>query len=120
MTELERDSGNQYRETLEQLVQKESIQDLNRRSQHLVESIKKAIEEALPKTEQIKKKWISKETLELIQQKRLFKLKRDESKEADTRYKKSCNDVKAAVREDKKDGLMHSAIILKNIMVSLK
>ena len=70
--------------------------------QHLVESIKKAIEETLPKTEQIKKKWISKETLELIQQKRLFKLKRDESKEADTRYKKSCNDVKAAVREDKK------------------
>jgi len=48
----------------------------------------------------ITKKWITPETLSLVQEKRILKKKRDSSELADREYRQKCNKVRKAARAD--------------------
>ena len=49
----------------------------------------------------ITKKWVTLETLSLVQEKRILKKKRDSSELADMEYRQKCNEVRKAARADK-------------------
>ena len=60
------------------------------------------MEEVVPETKKIKKKWITEGTLKMIQEKRALKTRRDHPEQADKEYKQLCNKVKKATRMEGK------------------
>jgi len=77
------------------------IQDLDTRTNLLTKAIQEAIEKTVPLTEKIKKKWITEETLQMIQEKRRLRGNRDQSEAAEREYKERCKQVTTAVRTDR-------------------
>jgi hypothetical protein len=93
-----------YRQALErnlQELEEEHACNLESRTVKLTAAINNAVEEAVPEEERIRKKWITQETLRLVQEKRELKLRRDTSDVAERKYKDSCNMVRKAARNDK-------------------
>ena len=68
----------------------------------LAEVLSAAVTEVIPKVEKIDKKWISAKRLELVNEKRLLRLRRDDSIQAMSKYKAQCNEVRKSAREDKR------------------
>jgi len=64
-------------------------------------AMEKATKETIPEKEMITKKWITLETLSLIQEKRILKKKRDSNEQADREYQQKCNKVRKAAKADK-------------------
>ena len=77
------------------------VQDLDTRMNLLTKAIQEAIEKTVPLTEKIKKKWITEETLQMIQEKRRLRGNRDQSEAAEREYKERCKQVTTAVRTDR-------------------
>ena len=94
--------SNAYRVALERhLGQAEPSQDLDENARRIAMAMEKAAEETIPEKEMITKKWITPETLSLVQEKRILKKKRDTSELADREYRQKCNKVRKAARADK-------------------
>ena len=55
----------------------------------------------IPEKEMITKKWITPETLSLVQEKRILKKKKNSTELADREYRQKCNEVQKAARADK-------------------
>jgi len=99
---LQTNIAQQYRQQLdESLNSLEAVEDLDKRTDMLVAAINSSIEEVLPVEKRIRNKWISKETLEKVKQKRKLKLHRDQSESAEAEYRRKCNEVRKATRGDK-------------------
>ena len=98
--------SNAYRVALERhLGQAEPSQDLDENAKRIAMAMEKAAEETIPEKEMITKKWITPETLSLVQEKRILKKKRDSSELADREYRQKCNEVRKAARADKANWL---------------
>ena len=69
--------SNAYRVALERhLGQAEPLQDLDENVKKIAMAMEKAAEKTIPEKEMITKKWITLETLSLVQEKRILKKKR--------------------------------------------
>ena len=80
--------SNAYRVALERhFGQAEPSQDLDENAKRIAMAMEKAAEET------ITKKWITLETLSVVQEKRILKKKRDSSELADREYRQKCNEV---------------------------
>jgi len=77
---------------------------IDERTEQLSSAIRQAVNSSIPEWEHIKK-WITEATLEKIQQKRQLKLAKENSATAGAKYKRKCNVVKAAIRQDKNEWL---------------
>lgn len=98
--------GKAYRSTLEEKIKKApwklcNEENLDKRVEGLLGVVKEAVEETVPEEEKITKKWITQETLKLVQEKRILKIQRDVSEEAEKQYRAKCNEVRKASRSDK-------------------
>ena len=76
-------------------------------AEQLAEVLNAAVTEVIPEVEKINKKWISAETLELVKEKRLLRLRRGDSIQAMSKYKAKCNEVRKSAREDKRKWIEH-------------
>ena len=74
---------------------------MNKKAERLTTALLAAAQAAIPKEEKANKKWISQQTLQLIQEKRKLKLNRNKSEADEKMYRNKCNMVKKAAREDK-------------------
>jgi len=84
MALLQTNIAQQYRQQLDETLNSlEAVEDLDKRTDILVAAINSSIEEVLPVEARIRNRWISKETLEKVKQKRKLKLQRDQSELAE-------------------------------------
>lgn len=100
----DRDIAMIYQQELAKKLEKfdhEQDLDLDKRVERLTSAIQEAVRKVLPEEEKIKKKWITQQTLKLVQEKRVLKFKRDQSDSAEQQYKAKCNEVRIASRLDK-------------------
>ena len=76
-------------------------QSIDEKAARLTTAMTEAVQETIPEQEKINKKWITPETLKLVQEKRILKVNRDVSETADRLYRAKCNEVRKAARADK-------------------
>ena len=76
----EENIGTAYRELLKKKISKTGdSKDLNDRVEELVRAMTEACNEVVPEEEKIKKKWITRETIKLVEEKRSLKTQKDVS-----------------------------------------
>src|SRR6218665_2036162 len=70
-------------------------------TRQLTRAMLEAVEQTILLQEKIKKKWITQETLRLVEEKRELKKRRDISEDAERTYRTKSNEVRKAARKDK-------------------
>ena len=109
----EKETGDRFREVLHKNIEQlNNLEELDDRTNGLTKAIMDAVEETIPITEKIKKKWITEETLLMIQHKRRLRNNRDQSEAADKEYRESCKKVTIATRADQARWLEQQCEIL--------
>ncbi len=94
----------QYKKEIEDALKSQTgNEDLNQQVAYLNRAIINAFEKTVPKVNKTKKPWISQQTLQLVEEKRLLKQRRELSQEAGEKYKQKCNEVRKAARKDKQE-----------------
>jgi hypothetical protein len=74
-------------------------------AEQLEEVLHKAALLTIPEEEKIKKKWISRWTMELVKEKWMLKCQRNDSEQAEKQYEDKCSDMRRASMEDKRKWL---------------
>ena len=93
------------KEVITQLTAVQTANDLDEEAATVSKAMREAAKNTLPKKREAKKPWITERTLNLVDEKRLAKLRRQDSEKHAETYKKVCNAVKMSVRQDKEQWL---------------
>ena len=78
---------------------------VNERAEQLMKDITDTMSVLLPAERRKRRAYISRETLELADKKRLLKMHRDESREVEEEYRRLCNEIRTKARTDKEEWL---------------
>src|SRR3984885_11834002 len=98
----EEDIKRKYQQVLETKLKDQSeTWDMNKRAEQLTQAMLEAVEQAIPLQEKIKKKWITQETMRLIEEKRDLKKRRNISELNERTFRAKCNEVRKSARADK-------------------
>src|SRR6218665_4052132 len=85
----------------ERLETQEGTWSIEERTRQLTRARLEEVEQMIQLQEKIKKKWITKETMRLVEEKRELKKRRDISEDDERTYRTKSNEVRKAARKDK-------------------
>ena len=100
----------EVRQAFEELIREKNSgrpteRGVNERAEKLMTDITDAMSVPLPAERRKRRAYISRETLELADKKRLLKMHRDESREVKEEYRRLCNEIRTKARTDKEEWL---------------